>query len=160
MNLRRILIVLAALGVGAAVILLWPREPIGPEEQVRRRIAQLTASAQERDLGKVNDAVSRSFRTSEGQDRDDVRRLVAAQLLRGQYLKIFTDVKDLTAQSPQEVLAVLNLYFASAEAADVSTLAAESVISGWRLEVTFTLEDDDWMATSATWRRLSPGELF
>lgn len=160
MSLRRILIVLLALGVGAAVVLLWPTEEIGPTEQVRRRIVQLTASAQARELGDVNDAISESFKTPQGQDRRDVRRLVAAHLLRGEYLKIFTDVKDLTERSPDEVLAELNLYFASAEAADVQTLARESVLSAWRLEVTFRREGDDWMATSATWRRLAPGELL
>lgn len=160
MNLRRILIVLLALGVGATVILLWPTEPLSPSEQVRRRIVQLSAAAQARELGDVNDAISRSFRSPQGQDRDDVRRIIAAHLLRGQYLKVFTDVKGLTERSDEEVLAELNAYFARAEVDDVKTLARDSVMSAWRLEVTFRLEDGEWMATSAEWRRLSPGELF
>lgn len=160
MNLRRILIVLLALGVGSAVVLLWPTEPIGPSEQVRRRIIQISDAAQKRDLGEVTDAVSKSFRSPQGGDRDDVRRIIAAQLLRGQYLKVFTDVKALTEVSPEEVLAELNVYFASAESETVETLARETVMSAWRLEVTFQLEDGDWMATSAGWRRLSPSEIL
>ena len=161
MTPRRILIVLAALAVGGAVVLLWPSEPITPEEEVRRRILQLVHAAEEKDLGEVMDGVSDTFRSDAGWNKAELKRVLAAQVLRGQYVRILPDLRHLTAVNPQEVEVEARFYFARADVARVEELARDSVVSAWLIEATFQKEGDGtWRVVRARHRPLGASELF
>ena len=161
MTPRRILWVLLALAVGVSVVLLWPEEPLSAEEQVRRRIVQMSGAARERDVGGVMEGISESFRSDTGGwDQRSLRAMVAGHLLRGQYLRIFTDVRDLDAVDPSRVEAEVNLYFARSDAEALEQLAAQSVVSAWKIRATFGQEDGDWRVIRASHQRLESLELF
>lgn len=161
MTPRRILWVLLALTVGAGVILLWPEEPLTPEEQVRRRIVQMSGAARERQVGEVMEGVSDSFRSDTGGwDKQALRSVLAGQLLRGQYLRVFTDVRDLDAIAPNRVEAEVNVYFARSEEVELEQLAAQSVVSAWKIRADFELEEGAWRVTRASHQRLESLELF
>lgn len=161
MTPRRILWVLLALVVGVGVVLLWPEAPLSPEEQVRRQIVQMSGAARERQVGDVMDAVSESFRSDTGGwDKQTLRSVVTGHLLRGQYLRLFTDVRDLDAVAPTRVEAEVNLYFARSDADQLEQLAAQSVVSAWKIRATFEREEGDWRVTRASHQRLESLELF
>lgn len=161
MTPRRILWVLLALGIGVGVVLLWPEEPLSTEEQVRRQIVQMSGAARERQVGDVMDAVSESFRSDTGGwDKKALRSVIAAHLLRGNYLRIFTDVRALDAVSLSQVEAEVNLYFARSEVTELEQLAAQSVVSAWKIRATFVREDGGWRVTRASHQRLESLELF
>ncbi|MCI0569804.1 MAG: hypothetical protein L0Y66_03565 [Myxococcaceae bacterium] len=158
---RKLLALGAAVVAGLAVLLLWPGRNVPAEEQVRRRMVQMAAAAEERNLGDVMEGVSDSFRSTEGWGKDDLRRVLAAQLLRGQWVRIFLDVDAPTQVSGDEVAVSARLFFARSDAEDLAHLARESVVDAYAVEGTFRREaDGEWRAVQASHRRLGAADLL
>jgi hypothetical protein len=72
-----------------AAFLLWPHAT-SPEQQVRAAVGEVERGLGERDAARVLDHVSEAFHSPTLGNRDDVRRLVLAQLLRGGGMRVVT----------------------------------------------------------------------
>lgn len=77
----------AAAALAVAVALRLGREPPGDEEAIRAVFAEAARAAEEKRAGDAVLAVSERFRGG-GLDRDGVRRLVAFQVLRGEWVSV------------------------------------------------------------------------
>ena len=157
----KVLGVLLALGAAALVLVLWPSREPGVPEAIERRVRELAHAAEERDLGDLTDGVSERFRSKEGWGKPEARRVLAAQVLRGEWLRVF--VADLSAQeeSPTRGTFRAKLLFARSEARTLEGVPRDSVMSAYALEGAFEREPDGtWRVVEASHRRLGPSELF
>jgi hypothetical protein len=89
---RRAVLLVVALAAAAAVLavagaLRLGRDPPTDEEAIRALFAQAARAAEEKRAGDAVEAVSGRFR-GHGLDRDGVRRLVAFQVLRGEWVSV------------------------------------------------------------------------
>lgn len=161
MTARKWLAVGAAALAALAVLLLWPQREVPQAEQVRRRVVQLVDAAEHKQLGKVMDGVSERFRSEEGWGKQDLKAVLAAQLLRGEWMRIIMDLQPPTAVSDGEVHVQGRFFFARSEAKELERLAAESVISAWLIDAVFVREEDgEWRVVSARHRRLEGADLL
>ncbi len=161
MTRSRVVGVGLALAAAVAVLLLWPRDEASPEEQIRQKVIQMTAAAEEKDLGFIMDQISESFRgTSPALSRQELKQLLAAQILRGQWVRVFVRDIDVELRSPAEARFRGKFIFGRSEADTLERLAAESRIQAYEVDGTLHLEDGEWRFVSGGYRVIPPGQLF
>ncbi|CAM4478591.1 hypothetical protein [Corallococcus exiguus] len=152
---------MAAVLAAALVLFLWPREEPGVKDAVTRRIIAMTRSAEEKDVGGVMEGVSERFKTKEGWSKQDVRGILAAQVLRGQWVRIFTTDIDVHEVSPTQGDFQARFIFGRSEADKLEDLAKDSVLNAYAIEGTFEKEEDgEWRVVKAKQRQLDPSELL
>jgi hypothetical protein len=150
-----------ALLVSGAVIALWPREAPSLEEAIRRKIIEMTRLAEEKDISGLMEGVSERFKAKEGWGKEQVRGVLAAQVLRGQWVRIFLRDLSVTELSPTQVEFSAKFVFGRSEAQLLEQLAQETVLSIWEVSGTFEKEQDgEWRVVVARNRRLEPKDLF
>ncbi|MBN1205202.1 MAG: hypothetical protein JXB05_09790 [Myxococcaceae bacterium] len=150
-----------ALLVAGLVLALWPREELTVEEAISRKIIEMTRSAEEKDIAEVMEGVSERFKAGEGWGKEQLRGVLAAQVLRGQWVRIFFRDLTVTEVSPTQGEFTAKFLFGRSEAQLLEQLAQETVLSIWRVEGTFEKEQDgEWRVVVARHRRLNPQDLF
>ena len=88
MSRRTLAVAAAALAVALALGLWRPwREPPGDEERIVTLFLEAARAAEEKRVGDAVEGVSERYR-GEGLDRRGVKRLVAAQMLRGEWVSV------------------------------------------------------------------------
>ena len=157
----RVLGVVLALVAGGLVLALWPSKEPGVAEAIEGRVRELAQAAEDRDLGELTDGVSERFRSKEGWGKPEAKRVLAAQVLRGEWLSVFVADLDAQEESPTRGTFRAKLLFARSEAQSLEGLARESVTSAYLLEGAFEREaDGTWRVVEVSHRRLGPTELF
>lgn len=152
---------LALLAAGA-VLYFWPRPEPGVQEAVTRRIVQLTRSAEEKDVGAVMEGVSERFRSeSGGWDKKSVRGVLTAQVLRGQWVRIFMTGLEVREVSPTQGDFQARFIFGRSEAEKLEDLAASSVLNAYMIEGTFEREaDGEWRVVRAKHHPVDASDLL
>ena len=157
---RVIGLALALLAAGL-VLFLWPDEEPSVEEAITRKIIAMTRSAEEKDVAEVMEGVSDRFKAGRGWGKDQVKGVLVAQVLRGQWVRIFHTGLEVTEVSPTRGDFSVKFIFARSEARELEQLARESVVDAWSVEGAFEKEPDgEWRVVEARDRRLDPTELF
>lgn len=157
----RLLAVAGALAAGALAYVLLSPSTASPEELIRQKAVQMAAAAEKKDLGFIMEQVSRDFRTEEGVSRDEVKGVLAGQLFRGQWVRVFTSDIEVSMTSAQSADFKGSYIFARSEAKVLKDLAKESVIGSYEITAKVLKEaDGEWRFVSATWRQADPAGLF
>ncbi|MBN8231446.1 hypothetical protein JYK02_28430 [Corallococcus macrosporus] len=152
---------MAAVAAAALVLYFWPREEPGVKDAVTQRIIAMTRFAEDKDVGEVMEGVSERFKTAEGWSKQDVHRILAAQVLRGQWVRIFTTDIDVHEVSPTQGDFQARFIFGRSQAEKLEDLARDSVLNAYAIEGTFEKEaDGEWRVVKAKQRRLDPSELL
>jgi hypothetical protein len=150
-----------ALLAGGLVLALWPRQEPTVQEAITRKIIQMTRAAEQKDIGTVMEGVSERFKSGQGWSKQQVKGVLVAQVLRGQWVRIFHTGLDVTEVSPTRGDFSVKFIFARSEAQELEQLARESVINAWLVEGSFEKEQDgEWRVVAARNRQLDPSELF
>jgi hypothetical protein len=152
---------LALLAAGA-VLFFWPRAEPGVQEAITRRVVELTRAAEDKDVGGVMEAVSERFRSDSGAwGKKEVRGVLAAQVLRGQWVRVFMTNLEVHEVSPTKGDFQARFIFGRSEAEKVQDLAADSVLNAYLIEGSFEKEaDGEWRVVRAKHRPLNPADLL
>jgi hypothetical protein len=153
--------VVLALLVGGLVLAFWPRAEPGVQEAITREIISMTRSAQEKDVGDLMERVSERFRSGEGWSKEQVRGVLVGQVLRGQWVRVFTTNLEVTEVSPARGDFQVKIIFGRSPGERVEDLSRETVLSAYLIEGTFEKEQDGkWRVVSARHRSLDPTDLL
>ena len=98
-----LLAVVLAVVVAGATYILTHRPPPEPAELVRRKVVQMAAAAEKKDVAFIMDQVSTRFRSEEGWSRDELKAYLVGQLLRGEWIRVFTTDIQTSTLSPTSV---------------------------------------------------------
>lgn len=157
----RVIGVALALLAAGLVLWLWPTPELPVQEAITRKIIAMTRAAEEKDVAGVMEDVSERFKAGRGLGKDQVKGVLLAQVLRGQWVRIFHTGLEVTEVSPTRGDFTVRFIFARSEARDLDQLAKESVVDAWSVEGSFEKEQDgEWRVVEARDRRLDPTELF
>lgn len=157
----RVIGVALALLVGAGVVLLWPREELTVEEIIKQKITAMTHSAQEKDVAAVMEGVSEGFKGGQGWKKEQVRGVLLSQVLRGQWVSIFTTDLSATEVSPTRGDFTVKFIFHRSKGTELEELTKESVLNAFEVQGAFEKEQDgEWRVVEARHRQVSPQELF
>jgi hypothetical protein len=152
---------MVALLAAGTVLVLWPREEPGVEEAVRRRIVELTSAAERKEVGEIMGGVSERFRSGEGWSRQEVRGVLLARVLRGEWVRIFTTGLEVQEVSPTQGDFKVKFIFGRSQAEKLEDLSRDAVLNAYMIEGTFEKEEDgEWRVVKARHRPLGPTELF
>jgi len=122
----------------------------GPEQQLRRNIAQLQAGVQSRDLSSIRDALADDFVGPEGMDRTAAIRLAQVMYLQNQRIDAVFGPLQVTllpsATNPDHATVAFSAAMTGGSGGALpDTARLYQVRTGWRLR------DGDWRMTSADW---------
>ncbi len=152
-----------ALVVAGAVLYFWPQQQLTVEEAVRRQVVVMTRAAEEKDVGGVMAHVSERFRSNGtgGMTKKEVRGILTAQVLRGQWVRVFMTNLEVHEVSPTEGEFQVRFIFGRSQAERVEDLAADSVLNAYLIEGAFEKEDDgQWRVVRARPQSISPSDLL
>jgi hypothetical protein len=149
-------VVLAA----TVVALLWPKgSQASSEELIRQKVIKMARAAEKRDLAYIIDQVSDRFAFEEGGKRE-LHQLLAAQLLRGNWLRVFAVDLAVTVTSASTASFSGKFIFGRSNAATLKELAKESELSSYAIEAKLEKERDDWKFVAAKHRPIDPTEFL
>ncbi len=157
--MRRWAFIALALAAGLGLFFaLRPSAPRTPEERIRAALEAAAKAAQERKVNEVVELLSARFQ-GQGWDerfgRDDARRFIAAELLRGQWVSVaITGVTPLV-EGPR---ARATVHAVLSRSADGSKLPGEA--SAHRFQLDLEEEEGEWRVVSATWRQIDLSEAL
>ena len=144
MNLRRVLLVVLPLLVGVAVVMLWPKEKVSPEDEVRAWVGQLVDAAGKRDVATIADALAPSFKTRGGVSRQETKQMIAGLLLRSpQGVAVLNPSLTIVMESPKSGTLTGTFIFAQ----------AGNDIGKYEITARFSKNENHWLFDSADWSR-------
>lgn len=153
---RRALGLVLGAAAAALVFWLWPRGPKDPEAQIRKLIAEVVAGAEARDVGPLSDAMAESFRGPQGAKKQEVKQIVAFQVLRNQEnVAIFNPSLEVKLLGPESAEIEGTFLFARSKAKSAAELQPEMVASAYRITATLDKQDGEWKFVSATYQPVS-----
>jgi len=157
----RLLAAAIALAAGVTTYLLVARGTTPPEELIRRKAVAMADAAEEKDLAFIMKQVSPELRTADGYGKEDVRQLLAAQLLRGEWVRVMTANVDVTMTSKGTADFRGTYIFGRSKAKELKDLAKESVIAAYEVKGEVRREaDGEWRFVTATWAQVEPASLL
>lgn len=158
MNRRAALIALLALVTGAAAWRLTRPLPPTDEELVRALFDDAVRATEERRVSDAVAGLSERF-SGQGLDRREVKRLVAANTLRGGWLVV--RIAGLRIEvTGSRARAVLDLVASRAGAGKALADILPADGNAWRIDCRLEQEPDGWRIVAATWVEESLGEAL
>jgi hypothetical protein len=155
---------LAGIVVVAAVVVLLvgPRREHPPEELIQHKVVQMAANAEKKDLGAIMEEISADFRGNRPVlTREELRQLLAVQILRGNWVRVFIRDTEVTVTSPTEAAFRGKFIFGRSDADTLEKLVAETQIQAYQVDAELRKEaDGEWRFISGGYRVIPPGELF
>jgi len=148
---RRALGLVLGAVVAGLVLWLWPRKPKDPQQQIRALVAEIVAGAERRDLGPLSDAMADEFRGPGGASPQEVKQIVAFQVLRNQEnVAVFNPSLDVTVHGDSADIEGTFL-FARAKAKSVDQLDPGMVGSVYKITAALERRGSEWKFVNATY---------
>jgi len=156
----KLLTVLFVAAAAAVVVLLWPKgSQTSSEELIRQKVIKMARATEQKDLGYVMDQVSDRF-DFEGGGKRDLHQFLAAQVLRGNWLRVFVVDVGVTMTSPTAATFSGKFIFGRSKATTLKELAKQSEVSSYLIEAKLEKERDDWKFITARHRPIDPAEFL
>lgn len=155
---------LLSLGALAAALvialILWLKEsPPSSEELIRQKAIKMARAAEQKELGYVMDQISDRFSFEEGGKRE-LHQLLAAQILRGNWVRVFVVDTAVSITSPNTASFSGKFIFGRSKATTLKDLAKQSELSSYLVEAKLEKERDDWKFVSARHRPINPADAL
>ena len=134
-------------------------KPISEEAQLKAIVNEVAEAAQKKDIDRIRKHISKLYRDQEGNDYDGVRRVLLYHFIRAETVSVFvrsvdTEIKENTAIVRANVILVRGKDIKS-----ISDIIPESA-AGYRFEVVFKKEKEDWKIISAQWQDVGAAGLL
>jgi len=145
----------------AVVVLLWPKgSQASSEELIRQKVIKMARAAEKKDVSYIMEQISERFTFDEGGSKRDLHQLLVAELMRGNWLRVFAVDLAVTVTSPSTASFSGKFIFGRSNAATLKELAKESELSSYAIEAKLEKERDDWKFLSAKHRSIDPAEFL
>jgi hypothetical protein len=150
-----------ALATALLTFVLWPKSPQSTEDILKQKAVQMARAAEKKELSFILEQVSDRFRSAEGWDKDSLKGVLAAQILRGNWVRVFPVGLDVKVHSSTEAELLGTFVFGRSEATDVRDLPKDSVLNAYAIETQAVREPDgEWRFVSAKHRMVDASDLF
>ncbi|HYD42802.1 MAG TPA: hypothetical protein VEB43_18370 [Anaeromyxobacter sp.] len=157
----------AALGLGAALWLGRSEEPPTEEQRIRALLEGAAKAAAERKADEVIEILSARFEGGGGGElggrasRDDVKRLVAFELLRGRWVSVeLLDPPRIEVREGRARAVVDAVLSRSAGARGRLSDLLPGEYSLHRFALELAIEDEEWRVVRGTWRPIGLDEAL
>ncbi|HME91697.1 MAG TPA: hypothetical protein VKE49_09750 [Myxococcaceae bacterium] len=146
---------------GALAFALWPRSSsANVEELIRQKAVKMARAAEQKDLSYIMDQVSERFVSAEGWRKSELRGVLAGQLLRGNWLRVFPADLKVAVNSSTSATFSGKFIFGRSTATNLKDLVRDSAMSSYAIDAKLEKEGEDWKFVSASHREINPSEFL
>lgn len=148
--------------LGLVVAMLLPgcqAKHTSPENEVRALIYGAVAAAEQKNIGKLSDSISRKYADDQGRNKRAVENLLRLHFLRNESVHLYAHIQSVTLAQPDLVQASVLVAMAGVPIASAQDLPA-LIADLHRFEIDFAHEGRVWRVQRATWRRAELGEFL
>ena len=150
----RTIAIIAAAIAGVLTLLLWPKERLSSEGEIRALVAQCVKAAEDKELSVIVDAMASDFKGPSGSSRDDVKGMIAFQVLRNkESVAVFNPRLSVTVTGADTGDISGKFVFARAKAKSFDELPAGAVVSAYDIDAKVQKRDGKWQFISATYQQ-------
>jgi hypothetical protein len=154
-NARPVAIVLALLAAGA-VLYFWPRAPKNPEDAIRALVAECVTDANKKDVSAIMDHVAERFIGPNTMGKNEVRQILAFQLLRNQEVAVILN-PTLTVGLKSETAASMTGFFVfgRTRVQTAEELTQSAVAAVYKIDADLERVDGKWTFTGAQYQKVN-----
>lgn len=153
LSARTIAILTAALAA-ALTLVLWPKPKLAPEDEIRALVAACVKGAEDKDVSVISDAMSDDFKGPSGSSHDDVKRMIAFQILRDQAtVAVFNPVLSVNVTGPDTGEISGKFVFARAKAKSFDQLPEGAVVDAYEIDARLQKREGKWRFIAATYKQ-------
>lgn len=120
-----------------------------PEDRIRRLIDSAVQAAEDRNLDGLSDFMHPDFIDQQGNNRQQLARLLRAYFFRHKKIHLFTRIDSIEMLSANHASVSLHVAMAGTVIPDVNALSSLSA-SIYRFELQL-IKQDDWLLRHASW---------
>lgn len=158
------IVAISALAAIVLVKLLLPARPRGPEERIRAMFDAVAKAAQEREVDEVVEVLSERFTARNAEwhaSRDEIRRLIGLELLRGQWVRVGISSAEIVVDGKRAKASVDALLSRSEDRGKGlgALLPGEASVHRFGLDLEEE-QDGEWRVVSGTWRQIGLDEAL
>jgi hypothetical protein len=157
-TLPRLILGAAVLAVLAGLV-TCDRDPGTPEAQIRSLVTRAELAAEAKDLRALRAFVSERYHDDEGNDREQVLRLLAYHFLRNRFVHVVTAVSTIRVRPPDRADAAVFAGLAG-RASDSFQDALLGHADLYRFDLRLVADaPGEWTVEGAAWRPAEVGDL-
>lgn len=153
LSARTIALAVAAIAV-LLTLVLWPKAALTDEDQIRALVASCVRAAEDKELSVITDAMTDDFAGPSGAGRDDVKRLIAFQVLRDkESVAVFNPSLTVDVTGPDTATVLGKFVFARSKAKSFDQLPEGSVVNAYEITAGLKKLDGKWRFSTATYKQ-------
>jgi hypothetical protein len=159
------IVVAGAAVAGTAWLLLSAPRPAGPEERIRALLEGAARAAEQRKVGAVVEVLSERFTgggDGEGEraTRDEVRRLLALELLRGRWVSVTISSAEISVEGHRARASVDAVLSRAEDRTRGLAALLPGEVSAHRFRLELEEEEGEWRVVSGRWRSIGLEEAI
>ena len=132
---------------------------ISEEDRLKAVVYEVAEAGQKKDINEIRKHISKSYRDADGNDYDAVRRILAYHFIRAETVSIFVRSVDVEIKDDTAIVRANVILVRGKEVKSIKDIIPESA-AGYRFEVVFKKEKEDWKAVSGTWQDVGAAGLL
>ena len=147
---------IVALLAAGAVLFFWPRGPKDPEGQIKKLVAECVDDANKKDVSSIAEHLDERFIGPNGSGKEEVKRLLAFQLLRDQEVAVILNpTLTVSVKSPEQASLVGYFVFARSKVKTVDELSQAGVAAVYKIDADLEKKDGRWWLVGAQYQRVN-----
>ncbi len=148
-------IAIAVAAIAAALTLwLWPKAKRSDEDQIRALVESCVKAAEDKDLSVITDAMADDFSGPGGSGRDEVKRMIAFQVLRDkESVAVFNPRLSVSVTGPDSAEVSGKFVFARAKAKSFDQLPEGAVVNAYDIDARLKKVEGTWRFGSAAYKQ-------
>ena len=125
--------------------------PDDPEQQIREMLTKGEKAVEERSITSVLDHVTDNYKDKYGRNKKEIKRIVAAYILRNQSIHLLTRIHEIALNEDQTRAEVILYVGMAGVPVDNAEQLVYTRADLYRFDLSLALESGEWLVTAGTW---------
>ncbi len=129
------------------------------EDRVWAAVKDMADAAEKKDIGRLKDHISKSYRDPSGNDYDQLKGFILYHFMRSGDISVFLRKHEVSVKGDKAYVTVRAVISKGRKVSDVSEAEPGST-GGFIFDLEFERDGSDWLMSSAIWRQVSITEAL
>jgi hypothetical protein len=142
-----------------SVIFLSCSRQISEQDRLKAIVNEVAEASQKKEIDGIRKHISKSYRDREGNDYDGVRRVLLYHFIRAETVSVFVRSTDVEITGDTALVKANVILVRGKEVKSIKDIIPESA-AGYRFEMIFKKENNDWKAINGSWQDVGVAGLL
>ena len=124
------------------------------QDKIQKTVADIQKAAEEKDVRKILNSLSRTYNDPQGFSYDTVKGLLVSYFFRHQKIHVYITNLDISAEGAAGKAAFQAILSGSSKTGTVADVVPEA-LGMYSFDISLKKEDGDWKVTSARWEKIN-----